>query len=507
MLSELEIESLKLQGSFLEFVRIFYFLRTGRKFNISKPIGRESHHIIIMKELVKVLRGETKRLIINVAPRYGKTELLIHFIAWALSQYPKSNFLYVSYSHGLAKKQTHIIKQIVESPHYQKLFGVELREDTQSKDNFETKDGGSVYAVGSGGTITGRGAGIHGTEEFGGIICLDDLMKPDEATSDTIREGINNWYFNTLQSRTNSPNTPIVFIGQRLHEDDLANTLIKTGEWKLITLKSLDDSGNALYPEMHDRQTLLKMKEVSPYVFSAQHQQDPLPAGGGLFQESDFPLLEDSPSIISTFVTCDSAETIEEYNDATVFSFWGLYPIMFNGSIIEGMYGIHWIDCQELRIEPKDLKPNFLDFWASCLRYPIQPKFAAIEKKSTGVTLLSVLKNTPGLRTIDIERAGSKNSKNNRFITMQEYIGMGQVSLPSHGKHTQMCLTHMKKITANNAHRFDDIADTCYDAVKMALIDKIIIHREHSNQDYGQVASKLMSGYNQANRARANAYR
>jgi hypothetical protein len=29
----------------------------------------------------------------------------------------------------------------------------------------------------------------------------------------------------------------------------------------------------------------------------------------------------------------------------------------------------------------------------------------------------------------------------------------------------------MQKITANDSHRFDDIADTCADAIKLALID------------------------------------
>lgn len=68
---EFEIQKMKLQGSLRYFTQSFYTYRTGRKFNISQPEGRESHHLIIMKELVKVLRGETKRLIINVPPRYG----------------------------------------------------------------------------------------------------------------------------------------------------------------------------------------------------------------------------------------------------------------------------------------------------------------------------------------------------------------------------------------------------------------------------------------------------
>ena len=64
-------EKLRLQGSLLEFTQIYYLLRTGRKFTLSDPIGRESHYLSICRELVKVARGETTRLIINVPPRYG----------------------------------------------------------------------------------------------------------------------------------------------------------------------------------------------------------------------------------------------------------------------------------------------------------------------------------------------------------------------------------------------------------------------------------------------------
>src|SRR5262249_10851257 len=164
--------------------------------------------------------------------------------------------------------------------------------------------------------------------------------------------------------------------------------------------------------------------------------QDPLPAGGGLFKRAWFPLLSDMPDIIATFVTADTAETEKEYNDATAFSFWGLYRLSFNGEET-GEYGLYWIDCAELRVEPKDLKDEFLDFWTSCMRFKVKPRIAAIEKKSTGVTLVSTLKNTPGIRIMDIPRDRSSGSKTNRFLEIQPFIAGGQVSLPLNGKHTE----------------------------------------------------------------------
>lgn len=471
--AEAEIFKKKLLGSYLYFTQIYYHLRTGRKFELSNPLGRESHYITIARALTKVLDGHTKKLIINVPPRYGKTEMLIHFVAWSMAIYPDSNFLYISYSHTLAKKQTQVIRQILQMKEYQDTFGVSLRDDISAKDNFETQQGGSVYAAGSGGSITGRGAGIKNCNRFGGCIVIDDIHKPDEATSDVIRSSINDWYYNTLQSRVNSPETPIIFIGQRVHEDDLAANLLLTNEWEKVIIPAIDAANNALHPQMHTLQELRKMQEQSPYNFASQYQQDPQPAGGGLFKKEWFVLHDVEPAIFDTFITVDTAETDKDYNDATVFSFWGLYEIK-HGDLDTGFYGLHWLDCWEVRIEPKDLLNYFMDFYRMCLQYKIPPNIAAIEKKSTGVTLQSTLQGMQGIQIFPIERTKSSGSKIQRFLEIQPYIASRRVSLPTLGKHTENVLEHMRKITANNTHRFDDIADTCCDAVKEGLIRQSI---------------------------------
>lgn len=458
----------------LTFTKMFFKLRTSREFTLSNPISRESHYLTITAALEGILKSECKRLIINVPPRYGKTELVIHFIAWALARYPDSNFLYVSYSHSLAAKQTKTIRSILQMSEYHSIFDVELKDDTQAKDNFETRNGGSVYAAGAGGTITGRGAGIHGVNRFGGAVVIDDINKPDEVTSDTIREGINEWYYNTLQSRLNSPETPIIFIGQRLHEHDLAAQLIESGEWETLIIPAIDGAGNALHPEMHDVKTLRKMQEESPYNFASQYMQNPQPAGGGIFKPEWFVLHEHEPEIIETFITCDTAETDKDYNDATVFSFWGIYKIK-HGDIETDLYGLHWIDCLEIRIEPKDLQESFLDFYRVCMSHKVKPRKVYIEKKSTGVTLTSTLRTLQGLQILDISRSKASGNKVSRFLEAQPYIASQRLSLPKYSKHTEMCIEHCKKITANNSHRFDDIADTMYDAIKLALIDQSII--------------------------------
>ena len=458
------------------FTKLFYKERTGREFTLSNPLGRESHFLTIFKALRKVIEGKTKRLIINIPPRYGKSEILIHFVAWSLAIFPDSNYLYVSCSLSLAKKQTQTIRDIINLSLYKKLSLITIKDDVSAKDNFEVNYGGTVFAAGAGGTIIGRGAGILGAKRFGGCIVIDDIHKPDEVTSDTSRQRIKDWYYNTLQSRVNSPDTPIIFIGQRLHEDDLAATLLKTDEWETVILPDIDEAGNALYPEKYNLQMLHKMKKEEPYVFAAQRQQDPLPSGGALFQNTDFILHDFEPEILSTFITVDTAETDKTYNDATVFSFFGVYRIKQYDAVTD-YYGLHWLDCIELRIEPKDLEIEFINFYRSCMHHKVKPHAAVIERKSTGVTLASVLKDIQGLQIIDIPRTKASGSKTTRYIEIQPYIAKKFITLPTSGKHTKMCIEHMSKITANDSHRFDDICDTLYDAIKLALIDKTILYK------------------------------
>ena len=477
-----DAERSQLYGSLLLFTQVFYKLRTGKEFQLSYPQCRESHFISICRELTRVMRGELDLLVINIAPRYGKTELLIHFVAWCMAKYPDCNFLYTSYTHNLASTQSATIRDILMLPEYRQLFFVEIKQSSKAKFDFKTTESGGVYAAGLDGTILGRGAGIKGVDRFGGAIIIDDAHKEAEVHSDVTRQSVIDRYEGTLLSRRNDGfRTPIIFIGQCLHEADLASHLkqeIKddtTGRKKLLSLSSLDEAKNALYPEIHTKEQLLEMQEKNPYVFAAQHQQNPQPAGGGLYKEDDFKLLDVEPAILTTFITCDTAETEKNYNNASVFSHWGLYKIK-QGEFDTGLYGLHWLNCWELRVEPKHLYNEFMQFYYTCMQHPIKPTLAAIEKKSTGTTLGSSLEDIQGLQIIKIERSRASGSKTDRFISIQRYIATKRVSLTRNAKHTQMCIDHCAKITANNTHRFDDICDTLYDAVKLALIDKSFVN-------------------------------
>lgn len=261
---------------------------------------RGQHHKAICDALMRVFRGECKRLIINVPPRYSKTEIaVINFISWALGKVPDAEFIHTSYSGRLAGNNAWQARELVQSHDYREIFpAVALRQDSQAKDEWRTTAGGCVYAVGAGGTITGYGAGKH-RPGFGGAIIIDDPHKADEARSDVIREGVIDWFQNTLESRKNAPNTPIILIMQRLHERDLAGWLLAGGngeDWEHICLPALQSDGTALWPEKHPADELRRMQMAAPYTFAGQYQQAPAPPEGNIFKPDKIEVVEAVPA-------------------------------------------------------------------------------------------------------------------------------------------------------------------------------------------------------------------
>lgn len=296
-----KVAAVKCQRSLLWHTRYFFKKRQGRKFVIGE------HHEIICEALERVLQGKCKRLIINIAPRYGKTELAVkNFIAHALSLNPAAKFIHLSYSDSLALDNSEEVRDFVQEEEYQALFPhVQIKQETNSKKKWYTEQNGGVYATSSAGQVTGFGAGrvdeedaaeiaglisdIEAKEGFGGAIIIDDPIKPDDADSAIVRERINNRFDSTIRNRVNSRNTPIIIIMQRLHPQDLSGYLIsiEPDEWEVISLPCIKPDGTALWPFKHTLEELYKLEAINDVVFARQYMQNPKPKEGLLFPEDE----------------------------------------------------------------------------------------------------------------------------------------------------------------------------------------------------------------------------
>ncbi len=275
----------------LHFARYFFKLMNGgKKFVVGK------HHRMICDKLNDVLTGKTRRLIINIAPRYSKSELVSrNFIAMGLAINPAAKFIHLSYSGDLALGNSVAVKDIVKSDEYQRLFGVEIAVGTDTKSQWNTTKGGGLYATSSLGQVTGFGAGAIENEgdewQFGGAIVIDDPIKPADALSDNNREAVNLHFETTIRNRVNSRNTPIIIIMQRLHEHDLCGYLmeLEPDEWEVLSVPCIsyneDGEEEALWPFKHTIEELHKIESANQFVFDTQYMQNPKPLEGLMYSK------------------------------------------------------------------------------------------------------------------------------------------------------------------------------------------------------------------------------
>lgn len=299
------------------FANWMYYAQHGR------PLKPAPHHKAVFDALTRVILGKTKRLIINIPPRSGKTLMVSQLLpAFWLGLKPHANFILTSYSKTLATANTYAIREIVRHEAYQWLWRDNppiLKDDSQAKDEFNTEQGGMVYAVGSGGTITGRGAGAMDDATAGALI-IDDIAKPTEAQSDTMRQNVIDWYHGTLESRKNNPDTPIIIIGQRLHENDLPGYLLNGGsgeEWELLKIPAITDEGVSFWEEQFPMSMLEKIEKSAPYVLAGQYMQEPTPRGGGDFKPANIQIVDTVPAGLKFVRGWDLAGTTNKTSDYT----------------------------------------------------------------------------------------------------------------------------------------------------------------------------------------------
>jgi predicted phage terminase large subunit-like protein len=302
------------------FTRYFFKKKNNTKFIVSE------HHKIIINTLERIVKGELKRVIFNMPPRYGKTELIVkNFIAHCLSLNQKAKFIHLSYSDSLALDNSEEIKDLLSQEYYKELFPeVEIKKDSRAKNKWYTTKNGGVLARSSSGQVTGFGAGIVDDEDekefltdlekmqaFGGAIIIDDPIKPDDANSDTIRDKINNKFETTIRNRTNSRNTPIIVVMQRLNQMDLCGYLIdaEPEEWHVVSLPAIKDDGTALWEHKHTVEELYKIKKANDFVFETQYMQNPMPNIGLLFAKSSLTFATPPTEFDAKLAYIDIADT------------------------------------------------------------------------------------------------------------------------------------------------------------------------------------------------------
>lgn len=268
----LEARKLECELDGLYFARYFFKQRTGGKMLVN------AHHKVIVDTLQKVIDGEITRLIVNVPPGYTKTELFsINFIARGLALNPRARFLHLSYSHNLALLNSATARNIIKSSAYQSMWQMALRDDSDSKAMWWTEQNGGVYASSAGGQVTGFRAG-HMESGWQGALIIDDPVKPDDAYSEIVRDGVNNRFNETIKSRLAVETTPIIVIMQRIHYHDLSGYLLRGGsgeKWHHLNLPVIIDNSKNYFEQYPENTHAIPIKHNLPdgWLWDKKHNE------------------------------------------------------------------------------------------------------------------------------------------------------------------------------------------------------------------------------------------
>src|SRR6266478_234908 len=347
------------------------------------------HIKAIAYQLDRIRRGEITRLIINMPPRYLKSlTATVAFTAFLLGHEPWRKIFAISYGDDLSAKHASDFRSIMHAPWFKRAFR-KLRIRRSIDGELTTTQSGFRKSTSVSGPLTGLG---------GNLFVIDDPQKPVEAQSEARRNGLNQWFSNTLRSRLDNKETgAIIIVMQRVHMDDLSGFLSSSSDaWEVLSLPAIADvdetipigngqfhhrqAGEALHPALESIDTLRKQQqEMGPDVFAAQYQQSPVPPGGAMIKRAWLRYYDELPERIDYSKVIQSWDTAAKdgaQNDWSVCTTWLVMKEHF-----------YLLDLTRDRYEYPLLRDT-----AVALAKRFSPDEILIEDASTGIALAQELK-------------------------------------------------------------------------------------------------------------------
>lgn len=286
------------------------------------------HQEIIVPALEDVERGKVSRLMINMPPRHGKSDIAtLNFIPWWLGRHPRGNSMVCSYSFELARDFGAKIKSKMIDPTYTKIFpGAKPSRDTRGRGAIRTVSGGTAYAVGFEGAMSGKGASLF---------VLDDAIKNhEEAGSETRQEFLMDIYESTILARlepTPDGFKPAIviamtrwavrdFCGRVLERE---GTVDKGGAWVVLKLPAEAAPGKYLWPARFSRDHYEKQK-LDEDTWAALFQQDPAFSRSFWFRKEwlNFYDIAPPPGKFNTYIIIDPSGKPSKHSDMTAIHVW-----------------------------------------------------------------------------------------------------------------------------------------------------------------------------------------
>ena len=347
-----------------------------------------AHHALMATKFEEIASGKTKRLIINMPPRHTKSEFASYLLpAWFLGKFPNKKIIQCSNTAELAVGFGRKVRNLVGNETYSKVFpNVALRSDSKAAGRWSTNENGEYFAIGVGGTVTGKGADL---------LIIDDPHSEQEAAlaagDPAVFDKVYEWYTSGPRQRL-QPGGSIVIVMTRWSKRDLTGKICQAmidrdgDDWEIISLPAIKRNETPLWPEFWSYSELCKLRVELPLSkWQAQYQQDPTSEQGALVKREWWQMWEQERPPRCEFIiqSWDTAFTKNERSDYSACTTWGVFYLNED----QNDANIILLDALKERLEFPELKQRAYDMYKE-----YEPDAFIVEAKASGAPLIFELR-------------------------------------------------------------------------------------------------------------------
>jgi len=343
------------------------------------------HHRRLAKIFEDIANGKKRRVIVNIAPRHGKSEMISYLApAWFLGKYPHKKVIMASHTADLAVNFGRRVRNLVGSDPYKDIFPqVELQSDSKSASRWGTNFQGEYFAIGVGGALAGRGADLF---------IIDDPHSEQDAKTGRPDVFLPAWeWFQSGPLQRLMPGGSIIIVMTRWSKLDLTGMIVNqmgkeedVDQWEIVEFPAILNE-KPLWGDFWSLEELLGKKAgMDPRYWQAQYMQNPVSEEGALLKREWWQIWEkdDPPNCEFTIMSLDAAQETNNRADYNALTTWGVF---FNEET--NNYNIILLNAIKKRMEFPDLKKLVLEEFKEW-----EPDAFVVEKKSNGAALYQELR-------------------------------------------------------------------------------------------------------------------
>jgi len=416
------------------------------------------HHRKLAKIFTDVVEGKKKRVIINIAPRMGKSEFSSYlFPAYFLGKYPEKKIIMGTHTAGLSEDFGRRVRNLIDSDEYRDVFPQTMvADDQKAAGKWSTSAGGQYYAAGVGGALAGRGADLF---------VIDDPHSEQDVKSNSRLAFDTAWsWFQTGPLQRLMPGGAIIVIMTRWSLLDLTGRLIdyqarnpEAIPWEIVELPAIlnedMDEEKSLWPEQWPLASLKATKaSIEPRYWNAQYMQQPTAENSAIVGRKMWRIWEseEPPTCEYIIQSWDTAFETKNNSDYSACTTWGIF---YNEEENDTPQLI-LLDAFKDRMAFPELKVVALKHYKEW-----EPDAFIVEKKAAGAPLIQELR-AMGIPVQEFSPSRG-NDKTVRVNAVADLFSSGKVWAPD----TRWAREVIEEMAAFPVGEHDDYVDTTTQAL------------------------------------------